>query len=265
MATYAIGDIQGCFATLQALLAELGFAPSRDQLWLVGDLVNRGRQSLETLRWVQQNEHAVTAVLGNHDLHLLARAAGVSPAKKNDTLDEILAAPDAAALLDWLRHRPLLHHTDDMAMVHAGLHPHWTIAAARSYAAEIEAMLQAPSWRQEIAGLVGTSPRWSTALEGAKRLRAITSYLTRVRTCFADGSINADFDGPLDETPRGCTAWFDFPSPAWSTHRLVTGHWAALGLHESACATAIDTGCVWGNQLTALCLETRAIVSVPAQ
>ena len=219
---------------------------------------------------------AVTAVLGNHDIHLLARAAALVPAKKNDTLDGILHAPDREALLDWLRFRPLLHHNDHVAVVHAGLHPHWTIAAARGYASEVESILRAATWRTDMAELIGpkmerTSERWgagptlrwSPALQGSKRWRAIIAYFTRVRVCFADASINSDFDGPLAEVPRGCTAWFDLPSPAWATHRVITGHWAALGLHRTAHTIAIDTGCVWGHRLTALRLDDNQIFSVP--
>lgn len=265
MATYVIGDIQGCHTQLEALLAEINFSPAHDQVWLVGDLVNRGPESLATLRWAAGMGSTVTAVLGNHDIHLLARAAGVVPAKKNDTLDGILQAPDRDALLDWLRFRPLLHHTEQVAMVHAGLHPHWTIAAARGYASEIESILRAATWRSDIVDLIGaaSAPRWSPALQGSKRWRTMLAYFTRVRVCFADASINPDFDGPFAEIPRGCTAWFDLPNPAWATHRVITGHWAALGLHHTAHTQAIDTGCVWGHALTALCLDDNQIFSVP--
>ncbi len=263
MATYVIGDVQGCQPQLEALLTLVQFSPAHDQVWLVGDLVNRGPDSLGTLRWAAGMGSAVTAVLGNHDIHLLARAAAAVPAKRNDTLDDILQAPDREALLDWLRFRPLLHHNEDVAMVHAGLHPHWTIAAARSYATEIESILRAATWRTDMTELMGPAPRWSPALQTSKRWRAIMSYLTRVRVCFADASINPDFDGPLTEIPRGCTAWFDLPSPAWATHRVITGHWAALGLHRTAHSIALDTGCVWGQRLTALRLDDNQIFSVP--
>ena len=263
MATYIIGDIQGCHTQLEALLAEINFSPAHDRLWLVGDLVNRGPDSLATLRWVAGMGDVVTAVLANHDIHLLARAAAVVPAKKNDTLDDILQAPDREALLDWLRFRPLLHHNDQVAMVHAGLHPHWTIATARGFASEIESILRAATWRTDIVDLIGPAPRWSPALQGSKRWRAMLAYFTRVRVCFADASINSDFDGPFADMPRGCTAWFDLPNPAWATHHVITGHWAALGLHRTARTLAIDTGCVWGQRLTAVRLDDNQIFSVP--
>jgi bis(5'-nucleosyl)-tetraphosphatase (symmetrical) len=276
VATYVIGDIQGCQREVEALLSAINFSSTRDRLWLVGDLVNRGPRSLDTLRWAKQLGDAVTAVLGNHDLHLLARVAGSAPAKHRDTLDDILAAPDRDVLIDWLRSRPLLHCEGHNVMVHAGLHPTWTIDAALGYANEIQVMLRGDDWQARLADMLATksgasermqqaaTPRWSSSLVGSKRWRTIVQFFTRARVCFADGNMNPDFDGPLAQAPRGCFAWFDLPDPAWSTHRIITGHWAALGFHKTLHTVSLDTGCVWGKQLTAFCLDDERRISVDA-
>jgi bis(5'-nucleosyl)-tetraphosphatase (symmetrical) len=183
VARYAIGDIQGCMASLERLLALIDFSPARDELWLTGDLVNRGPRSLDVLRWARDLDHRIVSVIGNHDLHLLARAAGASGPKQRDTLDDVLAAPDCARLMDWLRARPLLHHDASFALVHAGLHPQWTVPDARARGAEIERELRGPSWRAFLTQLGGAAPRWDARLGGGDRWRAILSYLVRVRTC----------------------------------------------------------------------------------
>ena len=197
MARYAIGDVQGCMASLERLLALIEYTPGRDELWLVGDLVNRGPRSLDVLRWARAQGDAIVTVIGNHDLHLLARAAGVSPEKKRDTLDDVLAAPDRDELLDWLRARPLAHVADGFAMVHAGIHPRWTIDDLRARAAEIEHELRAPSWRAFLAHVPGPVLPWLPRLVSGERWRAILAYLIRVRTCFPDG--RAD---PGEREPR---------------------------------------------------------------
>lgn len=264
MANYIVGDIQGCMASLQRLLAEVAWAPGRDTLWCVGDLVNRGPQSLAVLRWVAAQPSQVRVVLGNHDLHLLARAAGIAKAKPRDTLDDILQAHDRASLLQWLAAQPLvLHPTATSFMVHAGLHPQWTIAQAEAYAAEVSVALQHDTARF-FQVTAGAADRWSDALTEGKRWRAILAFLVRVRTCFADGSVNPEFDGPLADVPRGVTPWFDFTNAAWATHHVYTGHWAALGVHRSPHHTALDSGCVWGRTLTALHLESQQCISVAA-
>jgi len=262
MARYAIGDIQGCMTSLERLLDAIAFAPGRDELWLVGDLVNRGPRSLDVLRWAKALD--VTTVLGNHDLHLLARAAGVANEKKRDTLDEVLAAPDARELIDWLRAQPLLYHDTTTALVHAGLHPRWSIATARALATELEAELRGPRWKAFLAQLPGAAPRWDDALVGAERARGILAYLVRVRTCRLDGRVESEFDGPPDEAPAGAAPWFKLPDPAWATHTIVFGHWAAAGLQLGAGYAGLDTGCVWGRALTAMCLDDRTIVQVKA-
>lgn len=264
MARYAIGDIQGCMASLERLLALIDFSPAHDELWLTGDLVNRGPRSLDVLRWASGLGSAVTTVLGNHDLHLLARAAGAAGPKKRDTLDEVLAAPDCDRLIDWLRHRPLLHHDDRFVLVHAGLHPGWTVTDARARAAEIERELQGPAWRAFLAQMPGPPPRWDPRLGGGDRWRAILAYLVRVRTCRPDGRIEPSFDGPPAEAPPGCVPWFALPGRAWTTHVAVFGHWAALGLDIAADHLGLDTGCVWGNALTAIRLDDRMVFQVKA-
>lgn len=263
MARYAIGDIQGCMDSLERLLALLALDPARDALWLVGDLVNRGPRSLDVLRWARAHEATVTCVLGNHDLHLLARAAG-SSAKKRDTLDDVLAAPDRDELIEWLRHRPLVHVEDRWIMVHAGLHPSWTAEQARRLAAELEAELRGPSWRELLAAMEGPPPPWRPDLEGPARWRAILSYLVRVRTCHTDGRVEPDYDGPPAQAPAGCVPWFELTGPRWRNHVPVFGHWAALGLDVQPGHIALDSGCVWGKSLSAIRLEDGQVFQVKA-
>jgi bis(5'-nucleosyl)-tetraphosphatase (symmetrical) len=264
VARYAIGDIQGCMASFERLLTLINFS-QHDQLWLVGDLVNRGPRSLEVLRWAREHETSVTCVLGNHDLHFLARAAGAAGEKKRDTLDEIFAAHDCERLVDWLRRRPLVHLDRSYVMVHAGLHPRWTAEEALRLGGEIEQQLQAPTWRAFLAKLGGggAPPRWDPKLGGGDRWRAILAYLVRARTLKADGRVEPEFDGPPANAPAGCTPWFAFPEPAWAaTHTALFGHWAALGLSIGPHHIGLDTGCVWGKALTALRLDDRMVFQV---
>jgi bis(5'-nucleosyl)-tetraphosphatase (symmetrical) len=242
VATYAIGDVQGCMASLERLLALIDFSPPEDRLWLVGDLVNRGPRSLDVLRWAYDNDSVITCVLGNHDLHLLARAAGAADAKKRDTLDDVLNARNSERLLTWLRHRPLIHVQHDFVLVHGGLHPQWTILDARARAAEIEHQLRVPTWRAFL-------DRW----------RAILAYLARARMLRADGRVEPDYDGPPAQAPAGLTPWFAVPDAAWRTHTILFGHWSALGLDLGSHHVALDTGCVWGRSLTALRLDDRMV------
>ncbi len=257
MATYAIGDIQGCMASLERLLALIDFSAD-DRLWLVGDLVNRGPRSLDVLRWAVDNEQLITCVLGNHDLHLLARAAGAAEAKKRDTLDDVLKARDLERLLEWLRHRPLLHVEHGYAMVHGGLHPQWTVDTARGLAGELEAQLRGPTWRAFLAQLQGPTPRWDDRLGGGDRYRAVLAYLVRARMLRDDGRIDT-YDGPPATAPAGLVPWFKFPNAAWTTHTIVFGHWSALGLDLGRHHIALDTGCVWGRSLTAIRLDDRMV------
>ena len=265
MARYAIGDIQGCKASLDRLLSLIAFSPSRDQLWLVGDLVNRGPRSLDVLRWAIERDADLTCVLGNHDLHLLSRVAGAAGEKKRDTLDDVLKAHDLDRIVDWLRSRPLFHVDGALAMVHAGLHPQWDVPTTQALAAEISAQLRGPGWRGFLAQLgTGTPPRWHAKLGGSDRWRAVLAYLTRARTLHADGRIESHFDDHPSKAPEGITPWYAMPQRAWSTHTVVFGHWAALGLDIGAHHVALDTGCVWGKSLTAYRLDDRMVFQAKA-
>ena len=264
MTTWAIGDIQGCFDEFQALLRAIEFRPDRDRLWLVGDLVNRGPRSLDTLRYVHALGDGAVTVLGNHDLHLLAVAAGHGRLKRGDTLDAVLTAPDRDVLLDWLRSRPLFHFDPalDVAMVHAALAPGWDIAVAAALAGEIQAALasDADGYFEHMYG--DSAHRWSDGLRGWQRLRVITDYLTRVRFCRPDGTYDMRSKGPPGTQPEGYLPWYALPSRASAGTPIVFGHWSSLGIMDTDNVYALDTGCVWGRQLSALCLEDRRWVSV---
>lgn len=264
MATYAIGDIQGCFDSLQQLLAKCAFDPAHDRLWLVGDLVNRGPRSLETLRFVKSLGKAALTVLGNHDLYLLMVAEGGAKARgKDDTLQPILDAPDCAELLDWLRRQPLCHVEDDYCLVHAGLLPQWSIKKARKLAREVEAALQGEQYREFIANMWGSQPdRWSDDLEGWPRLRAVVNAMTRMRFCSADGVMDFKVKGELARAPAGYMPWFEVPGRKSAKSVLVTGHWSALGFRLSDNMLALDSGCLWGGHLTAVRLEDRQVFQV---
>jgi len=263
MATYAIGDIQGCCDEFEALLELIRFDPGADHLWLVGDLVNRGPRSLDVLRLVRGLGAAAVTVLGNHDLHLLAAAYG--PAEKlkpQDTLGEIFAAPDRDELLDWLRHRPLLHHDDRLGytMIHAGLAPDWDFATARACAAELEAVLQDADRSVEMfAHMYGDQPdRWSSDLRGNERLRFITNCFTRLRFCRTDGRLALRHKGTIAAAPAGLVPWFRSPQRRTRELRIVCGHWSALGYYDGDGVLSIDTGCVWGSTLCAVRLDSNA-------
>lgn len=260
MATYAIGDIQGCFAALQQLLTQVGFDPQQDRVWLAGDLVNRGPQSLEVLRWAMALEDRVVVVLGNHDLNLLAVAAGGGKTSKRDTLGAILTAPDRRVLLSWLRRQKLFHVENGFAMVHAGLLPNWTIAQAQRLAQEVEWALQDRHFEQFLCDLYGpASKRWRDNLDGIERLRVIVNAMTRMRLVGCDGAMDLNFKGELKDAPRDLLPWFAAPGRLSSEQPIVCGHWSALGLHVTDNILAIDTGCLWGKSLTALRLEDRQV------
>jgi bis(5'-nucleosyl)-tetraphosphatase (symmetrical) len=245
VSTWAIGDVQGCFDSLQALLATLGWRPGGDTLWLVGDLVNRGPKSLEVLRWAK--EHDVCCVLGNHDLHLLARAEGARPPGRNDTLSPILKADDRRALLGWLGSRPLLVAEDRAVLVHAGIPPRWSLDKARRRAEEVEHLLR----RDGAGAVMGVLP--------TARPRAVRALAAFTRMRFVDGKGRPDylFKGPPSQRPTGQRPWFEAGLP---DRLVVFGHWAALGLRVTPGAWGLDTGCVWGGALTAACLETGEVV-----
>ena len=264
MATYAIGDIQGCFESLQRLLARCAFDPLRDRLWLVGDLVNRGPRSLETLRFVRDLGAAAVTVLGNHDLSLLMAAEGHGKRSAGDTFDEVLAAPDAAQLLDWLRCQPLCYVEGEYCLVHAALLPAWTAREARALAAEVEAVLAGPGWREFMAHMWGSEPAaWAPELEGWPRLRVIVNAMTRMRFCSPQGVMEFCSKGEVTSAPQGFMPWFDVPGRRSADAVLVTGHWSALGLYLRHDLLAIDSGCLWGGALTAVRLEDRAVFQEP--
>lgn len=263
---YAIGDVQGCWLSLQALLAEIDFRPGRDRLWLCGDLVNRGPGSLEVLRWAMGQGDGVVAVLGNHDLHLLARAAGVRRARKNDTLDAVLEAPDRAALIEWLRRRPMLHREGDLVLVHAGLLPPWTIDRAEELAREVERELRGSRWTDLLGDWKRAPARWSDELSAAERRALAISAMSTVRCVTRKaGEMDRGFNGAPAEAPAKLVAWFDHPDRRSRDARVVCGHWAALGLVVRPDLVALDTGCVWGDVLTAMRLDDGAIFQVPSR
>ena len=263
MATYAIGDIQGCYHAFTALLSRLQFNPRQDKLWLVGDLINRGSGSLEVLRWCFQHQQSIKIVLGNHDLHALAVAHQLKPAHKYDTLQAVIEAPDANELLTWLRYQPLLIAENGYVMVHAGLLPQWTVDDALACSREIEAQLQADHYLHFLANMYGNRPnRWHAGLTGIDRHRVITNAMTRMRICTAQGEMEFEFKGEMQDIPQGYMPWFDVPDRLSAQDNIICGHWSALGLHQRDNIHALDTGCLWGGQLTAMCLETGAITQV---
>jgi bis(5'-nucleosyl)-tetraphosphatase (symmetrical) len=264
MATYAIGDVQGCRDALDALLGEIGFSPVRDALWFVGDLVNRGAQSAAVLRFVRSLGDRAVVVHGNHDLHLLAFAAGHAKARADDTFGDVLAAPDRDELLDWLRARPMLHVEGGYAMVHAGLLPAWSIDQARSLAAEVETALRAPNHRDFFAQLYGSRPdAWHDDLRGADRLRVVVNAMTRMRFCTAAGAMDFRVKGEVEKALPGYLPWFDVPGRRSRGTPIICGHWSALGLRVTPDLLALDTGCVWGGHLTAIRLEDRRVYQTP--
>ncbi|MEX1034078.1 MAG: symmetrical bis(5'-nucleosyl)-tetraphosphatase [Cellvibrionaceae bacterium] len=263
MATYAVGDIQGCLQPLKCLLREVDFAPDRDSLWLCGDLVNRGPESLETLRFLHAMRDSVVAVLGNHDLHLLALARSQRKPKPKDTLAPILGAPDRDELLGWLRHFKVVHHDPHLgyAMAHAGIPPIWSLAEALHHSAELEVVLRGEQLETFLANMYGNTPEcWDENLAGPARWRVITNYFTRMRFCKADGQLELTSKNGPNHAPPGFAPWFKFPGPAIDEAKLLFGHWASLeGKTDHPRVFALDTGCVWGRQLSMLCLETQAM------
>lgn len=264
MTRYAIGDVQGCDDELRALLELLKFSADRDRLWFVGDLVNRGPNSLATLRRVRALADNAVVVLGNHDLHLLALAYGSHRKRRADTLDEVLAAPDRDALLDWLMRRPLAHHESGDLMVHAGVVPQWTVALTLTLAREIEAALRRDP-RTLFDHMYGNEPdRWSDTLAGTDRLRFAINVLTRLRVCTADGRVDLSVKGAPPPPPSALLPWFDVPGRRSADARVIFGHWSALGLTLRSGLVGLDSGCVWGGALTALDLDAqRPPVCVP--
>lgn len=271
MSIYVVGDIQGCYEQLSRLLDSVNFDSAADRLWSVGDLVNRGPESLRTLRFLHSLGDSLTAVLGNHDLHLLAIASGAYQQGRKDDLEQVLAAPDADRLLHWMRHLPLLHDesietrfgNEQCLMFHAGLAPSWTREQALSLAAEVESVLRGDDYRDFFRQMYGNSPDlWEDSLSGTARLRAITNYLTRTRFCQRNGKLDFSVKSGPETAPVGYRPWFEFQTLS-PEYVLLFGHWAALkGITNMNNVHALDTGCVWGRCLTLLRLEDRQTFSV---
>ena len=260
MATYAIGDVQGCYDELRRLLRQCGFDRKRDRLWLVGDLVNRGPKSLDTLRFVRDLGERALTVLGNHDLHLVTQYEGLARPREDDTFQDVLDAPDAAELVGWLRTRPMMHVEADYAMVHAGLLPGWSIEQSMALAREVESALAQPGYRDFLANMYGSAPaRWNESLTGWDRLRVIVNAMTRMRFCTEDGTM--DFKTKGADAPPGYRPWFEL-RPADETP-IVCGHWSAMGLKLTPQLAALDSGCVWGGSLSALRLSDRSLYQAP--
>lgn len=266
MSTYAIGDIQGCFFALEKLLQEINFDSKNDTLWLTGDLVNRGPQSLETLRFIKNLNIRQKIVLGNHDLHLLAMAHDAHPGWSDDTLTPILKADDREELIDWLLHQPLLHHDETLGftMIHAGLAPSWDLTLAKKLATEVETILQSDQRKDFLKHMYGNEPsQWSEQLTGWDRLRCIVNYLTRARFCHWDGRLELKTKENIRMDQTDLIPWFNIPDRRNANLKIIFGHWAALGgVTRTQNTFALDTGCVWGYCLTAMRLEDLKRFSV---
>jgi len=263
MATYAVGDIQGCHDELVRLLDLIKFDPLSDRLWLVGDLVNRGPGSLDVLRLVRSLGGSAITVLGNHDLHLLAVAVGAAELNRQDTLDEILSAPDRDELLHWLRNQRLLHAQNGYVLVHAGLLPQWSVTLAEGLAREVEAELRGPDYATFLERMYGNAPhQWDDELTGYKRLRVIVNAFTRMRICTREGEMEFRFKGEVENIPAGYLPWFDIPKRASRDATVIVGHWSALGLLLRKDVIALDTGCLWGGPMSAIRLEDRQLFQV---
>lgn len=265
MATYAVGDIQGCLNALQCLLEKVSFDPKQDRLWVAGDLINRGPDSLGTLRFLYNMRDNVTMVLGNHDLHLLAVAHHQRALSRQDTLDEILEAPDRKELLEWLRHQPLVHHDKELGftMVHAGIPPQWSTRKARKRSREVEKYLQGKKFKRLLREMYGNHPsKWRSTLHGMKRLRVITNYFTRMRLCTRSGRLDLSHKGSPKNALKGYAPWFEYKKRKARHDKIIFGHWAALeGRANGENVYALDTGCVWGGKLTMMRLEDEKLFS----
>ncbi|MDR1647881.1 MAG: symmetrical bis(5'-nucleosyl)-tetraphosphatase [Zoogloeaceae bacterium] len=263
MATYAIGDLQGCYDALRRLLDRCAFDPAADRLWLVGDLVNRGPKSLAVLRFVRGLGDAATAVLGNHDLYLLMMAAGVKRRASDDTLIQVLEAPDRSELLRWLVSLPLFHVEKKHVLVHAGLLPQWTVPQAQALADEVRAVLTGKNSDKLLLNLLGDRPdRWDDGLEGWPRLRVIINAFTRMRFCTEDGRMAMHAKGPPESAPSGTMPWFAWPQRMSRSHTIVCGHWSALGFYRGEGLIALDSGYVWGGKLTAVRIEDGEVFQI---
>jgi bis(5'-nucleosyl)-tetraphosphatase (symmetrical) len=262
---WMIGDVQGCCGSLDTLLAHPTIAQEPDaQFWFAGDLVNRGPQSLQTLRRIMALDDRSTSILGNHDMHLLAMAAGLKRPSKNDTLLDVLTAPDAGDLIDWLRHRPLAHFEHGHLMVHAGVLPKWDVKKTLSLAHEVEEGLRSKNWQKVFLKMYGDEPTfWKEGHGGSKRLRIIINTLTRLRMCNAKGHMVLNIKSSPEHRDDGLIPWFELPNRATENVTVVFGHWSTLGLKIEPHIICLDTGCVWGGHLTAMRLQDRALIQIP--
>lgn len=265
---YLIGDLQGCCSPLERLLAAIDFSPSRDRIYLLGDLVNRGPRSLDVLHTLRRFGDAAICLLGNHDLHLLAMAHGASPARRGDTVQQILDAPDREPLLHWLRHQHLALHEHGWLMVHAGVAPQWDVALTLQLAREVETALRSPQAGDFLCVMYGNEPaRWSDDLQGHDRLRNAVNTLTRVRFCTPDGHMEFAAKESAEQAPEGYLPWFEVPHRKTAGVPIAFGHWSTLGLVNRPDLLALDTGCVWGGQLTAARIDggRREIIQVQCE
>jgi bis(5'-nucleosyl)-tetraphosphatase (symmetrical) len=264
MATYAIGDVQGCYQSIEQLVKHIRFNESIDRLWFVGDLVNRGPDSLQVLRYIKSLGSVARVVLGNHDLFLLAAAAGIVALRQSDTIHDVLSAEDATELLTWLRQQPLLRREERYVMVHAGLLPQWTMKEAEELAQDAGSALAGPQYHTFLHALFHNAPaQWSPSLTGMQRLASVARVLTRIRTCTVEGRLATSFSGPPHEAPPGYLPWFAVPTRQSAESVMIFGHWAALGLYVTEDVMGLDSGCVWGGRLTAMRVEDRQIFQVP--
>lgn len=262
-ATYVVGDIQGCCDQLQQLHAQIKQKHPQARLLFTGDLVNRGPRSLASLRYVRDLGDKAETVLGNHDLHLLALASGIDKSHKSDTLQEILQAPDREELLHWLRHRPLALWEDGHLLVHAGVFPQWSVEQTLELAQEVEAVLRGSDWLHFLSHMYGNQPdRWDDKLQGVERWRCIVNALTRIRFCSTDGVMDFASKDGIADIPPGFMPWFDVPARKTQDVPVIIGHWSTLGLLLRPDLLSIDTGCVWGGKLTAVCLQDRSVLQL---
>jgi bis(5'-nucleosyl)-tetraphosphatase (symmetrical) len=263
MSTYVIGDIHGCWQTLQRLLDRIGWRPAIDRLWLVGDLVNRGPASLQVLRWAA-DQSGLVATLGNHDLHLLARAEGLASTRPEDRFDELLAAPDREPLLEWLRSRPFLHREGEVVLVHAGLWPGWDLEEAAELARGAAAQMAGSGYRAFLERLsTKPRPKWRADLNDQDRVAAAAAIFTRLRVVRPDGRPKLGFTGPPEEAPDGCRPWFEDSEVLRAAYTVVFGHWAQLGYYRQGSAICLDSGCVYGGSLSALRLDDGEVFHEP--
>jgi bis(5'-nucleosyl)-tetraphosphatase (symmetrical) len=268
VSTYAIGDVQGCYDDLMRLLEKLDYSAASDTLWFAGDLVNRGSQSLQTLKFVYSLGNRAVCVLGNHDLHLLAAAVGARAPHNSDTFHDVLESSRCDELLQWLRQQPLIHHDTalDYVMVHAGIYPGWSLQAAKDRAGEVHRVLRGDNYADYFTTMYGNQPdRWSADLEGENRLRFIVNSFTRMRFCSADFQLDFDLSGPVGSQPNHLAAWFAKANQLPDTLEVIFGHWASLATTDTPGFHALDTGCSWGNALTAMNLETTERISVKCE